>query len=1362
MIGEDTAVLAMKSGADDYLRKDNLKRLVPAIERELEDVGIRRKKRVVEDRLQKSEARYRMLFARMMDGFALLEYMDTGADRAPDFIFIDLNDAFASTLGLTREDIIAKTVREVYPEVMEELLVRYRSVALTGESMHFEQYSPASRNYFEISAYRPRAGQVATIIKDVTARKVESERQALLGYILETINREANTQTIIQDIISLIKHHYGFDAVGLRFRQNGDYPYYEHDGLSDAFLETEISLCSRDELGAPLSDSDGTPSLECLCGIVLKGKTDASNPYFTEGGSFWSNDLELLSASLNDSTLDTTFRGRCVREGYKSLALIPLRSGEDNIGLLQLISFKPNMFSAPLILFFESIGLTLGIALKRRKIEEEVQESEEKYRSLVETTPCIICKVDPGGKTLFVNSYVETVTGYAADDLVGRDWFETFYPGQSADQLALMMKAFEDGDVHGYEMTLTGRDGGQRSIYWDSFNTWGPNGELIEINGVGVDITERKRLEEERDHILNLSQDLICIAGMDGYFKYVNPAWVFVLGYSQAELLSRPYLDFVHPDDHGRNDAEVARMKAGHKMMDFENRYVHRDGSVRIINWRGVPLPDRHLMYCIGRDVTEERNAGAALQESREQYRLLVENMGDAVLLTEPGGTIFSVNQAGCRMFGRTEEEICRLGRVGIIDKTDPRLAAALEERARTGRFKGELTGLRANGEKFPIEVSTTLFKNRSGEDRTAMIISDISERVRAEKALRESEEKYRLLADNVDDIVWTMGLDLRTTYVSPSVMKVLGFTPEERIMQSPSEQVTPESYELLTRRLRDEMALEEQGAADRSRSVTLEAEFYRHDGSTVWLESVITAIRDADGRIERLLGVSRDITERRRINASLVEKSRDLALSEQQARYQFRFLYVVINSINAPIFFKDDGGHYSGCNTAFEEFVDLPMSEIVGKTVYDIWPPDLAGSYDRMDRELLAAGGTQTREMQMHLPDGSYRDVILSTAVYPSKNGTAGGVVGVMLDITDRKRAEEAVRESERFAQSTVNALDANIAILAGTGEIISVNRAWREFALENGGEHARVFEDANYLAVCDFATGTGSEGAAEFAAGIRSVMTGAAETYMQEYPCHAPFANRWFVGKVTRFPGEGPLRIVVAHTEITERKLAEEKIAASLHEKEALLREIHHRVKNNMQVISSLIGLQNSYITRGANVGVALGEMQNRIKSMAIVHEKLYRSENLARIDFREYVTSLSMSIFQSLSVDPDRVALQLDVGAVTLGIDEAVPCGLLVNELVTNALKHGFPGGRTGVITVSMTDTGGGTYRISVRDDGVGLPEAFDVAAAGSLGVRLIGILTKQIGGSLEVRSEQGRGAEFIITFPAGKEARSHEGE
>ena len=245
-----------------------------------------------------------------------------------------------------------------------------------------------------------------------------------------------------------------------------------------------------------------------------------------------------------------------------------------------------------------------------------------------------------------------------------------------------------------------------------------------------------------------------------------------------------------------------------------------------------------------------------------------------------------------------------------------------------------------------------------------------------------------------------------------------------------------------------------------------------------------------------------------------------------------------------------------------------------------------------------------------------------------------------------------------------------------------------------------------------------------------------------------------------MTRFTGEGPVRIVVAHTNITERVLAEEKIAASLREKEVLLKEIHHRVKNNMQVISSLIGLQNSYLSKGMNVKTAMEEMQNRIKSMAIVHEKLYRSENFARIDFRDYIASLSSSVFQSLSEDPGRVALRLDVKQVTLDIDLAVPCGLLVNELVTNALKHGFPRGRTGAITLTMEKTADGLCRISVRDDGVGLPPGFDLSSSGSLGLRLVGILTKQIAGTLEIRNTGG--AEFIITFPLNKEEQQHEGQ
>jgi PAS domain S-box-containing protein len=121
------------------------------------------------------------------------------------------------------------------------------------------------------------------------------------------------------------------------------------------------------------------------------------------------------------------------------------------------------------------------------------------------------------------------------------------------------------------------------------------------------DITERKQTEEERDRILNMSYDLICIAGTDGYFKYVNPAWERTLGYSNEELLSKPFLDFIHPDDHQKNDEEVAKLSSGKQTYDFENRYIHKDGSIRIISWRATPLPEKGLMYCIGRDITESR-----------------------------------------------------------------------------------------------------------------------------------------------------------------------------------------------------------------------------------------------------------------------------------------------------------------------------------------------------------------------------------------------------------------------------------------------------------------------------------------------------------------------------------------------------------------------------------------------------------------------------------------------------------------------------------------------------------------------------------------------------------------------------------
>jgi PAS domain S-box-containing protein len=217
----------------------------------------------------------------------------------------------------------------------------------------------------------------------------------------------------------------------------------------------------------------------------------------------------------------------------------------------------------------------------------------------------------------------------------------------------------------------------------------------------------------------------------------------------------------------------------------------------------------------------------------------------------------------------------------------------------------------------------------------------------------------------------------------------------------------------------------------------------------------------------------------------------------------------------------------------------------------------------------------------------------------------------------------------------------------------------------------------------------------------------------------------------------------------DMTERKLAEEQLRASLREKEALLREVHHRVKNNLQVINSLLALQ-AYQAPDPAVGELLAESQGRVRTMALVHENLYRAGNFASVPLAAHVEGLCAHLFASYGRAAGRVDLHLRVPDVALDLERAVPCGLIVNELVSNALKHAFPGSRTGVLRVEFDVLTGGLYRLVVADDGVGLPPGLDPHHAASMGLQLVADLTEQLGGTLDVAG--GPGTTFTVRFPA----------
>ncbi len=219
-------------------------------------------------------------------------------------------------------------------------------------------------------------------------------------------------------------------------------------------------------------------------------------------------------------------------------------------------------------------------------------------------------------------------------------------------------------------------------------------------------------------------------------------------------------------------------------------------------------------------------------------------------------------------------------------------------------------------------------------------------------------------------------------------------------------------------------------------------------------------------------------------------------------------------------------------------------------------------------------------------------------------------------------------------------------------------------------------------------------------------------------------------------------------AQQELAERRRAEAQIKASLSEKELLLKEIHHRVKNNLQVISSLLYLQSRQIQDEETLSMFL-ESQHRIRSMALVHERLYQTEDLGRVDAADYVRTLVSQLFHSYQVSASRVQLAVQVDDIALDIDTAIPCGLIISELVSNALKHAFPDGRKGKVSVEMRMVADGQIYVAVGDDGVGFPRDLTLGEMRSLGLQLVRTLVNQIEGKLEL--DRSHGTRFEIAFP-----------
>jgi two-component sensor histidine kinase len=335
-----------------------------------------------------------------------------------------------------------------------------------------------------------------------------------------------------------------------------------------------------------------------------------------------------------------------------------------------------------------------------------------------------------------------------------------------------------------------------------------------------------------------------------------------------------------------------------------------------------------------------------------------------------------------------------------------------------------------------------------------------------------------------------------------------------------------------------------------------------------------------------------------------------------------------------------------------------------------------------------------------------------------------------------------------ETWIQAGFEALAIHLVILDARGTIMAVNEAWKQFGRKNHAPPVvQTGVGLNYLEVCQQAAADGSAEAQEAFMGLQAVLQGRQASLTMEYPCHAPGQSRWFLLQAT--PLSAPHRgLVLAHLDITTRKQAEDQLQAAMREKDILLREVAHRVKNNLQVISSLLHLQAGAID-DPRLGTLFQDSQERLHAMALVHDLLQQADNVARINLAHYAARLTDELARTYAIDPERITLEMELEDVWVGLDTATPCGLLLHELLTNCFKHAFPEGRTGRVRVALRTTAEQTLMLQVGDTGCGFPDDLDFRTTDSLGLQLVCALADQLQGRIAL--ERAEGTHFLITFP-----------
>ncbi len=576
---------------------------------------------------------------------------------------------------------------------------------------------------------------------------------------------------------------------------------------------------------------------------------------------------------------------------------------------------------------------------------------------------------------------------------------------------------------------------------------------------------------------------------------------------------------------------------------------------------------------------------------------------------------------------------------------------------------------------------------------------NEIIKKQQAEDDRRASEKKFEQFARMLPEVVCEVDLQGRLTYVNDKAYEVFGYTHKDfeqgiNIFDVISPDDHQRAKDNISKMINDQIIGSDEYIVRRK------------DGSS-FIAMIHANMVMKDSQPAGMRAIVVDITEQKTYEALIRQREEELRLMIE----------------NSPIGVSstDLQGHFIMVNEAYAKMLGYSREELIGKHFNEITYPedrqDNQNWYKRLVNEKVDFFDLEKRYIRKN---GEVIFCRLRSQLVHDNQGSPYFEIAVAEDITQQKKTLEELKKREEFNFALFQHNPIETMVVDKEGRIMQSNLVVRENRTRMPEIGSVMYKDYAAKHEVDM-----------YHILMDSIKTGEPKTINE-----SRYKKKTFTIRIAPFK-EGA---IITAIDITPIKKAEEKLLKSLNEKEILIKEIHHRVKNNMQIISSMLKLQQRHTNNEEAINL-LKESHLRVRSMAMIHEKLYQHEDFEEIDFAQYMVTLTNFIFMSYKIDRKRISLNLDIKDIFLDIYLAIPCGLIANELIANCLKHAFPNREVGVISVSLTQNRKGDYKFVIQDNGVGFSESVDPENPQTLGWQLVNALVSQIDGRLEFKSKNG---------------------